>query len=121
MVRGPAHCPRADVVQLVASAWAPDFIALSVLKELSLAIALGSRSGSVVSYGDERQSSQNGGDGHDIDDRLCFRLIQLLCPALASLPPPRGGIPVWIVQVHLWFAIGLHSVTYILTFQEQGR
>ena len=63
MVRGPAHCPRADVVQLVASAWAPDFIALSVLKELSLAIALGSRSGSVVSYGDERQSSQNGGDG----------------------------------------------------------
>ena len=62
----------------------------SYVKELPLAIAHGNRNGAVVSHGNERQSPQNRGDGHDVDDRLWFRLTQLLRPALASLPPPRG-------------------------------
>ena len=55
----------------------------------------GSRNGAVVSHWDERQSSQNGGDGYDVDNslRLWFRLIQLLRPAFAT-PSTKGGIPV---------------------------
>ena len=39
----------------------------------------------MVSHRDERQTPENGGKGYDVDDRLWFRLIQLLRPALASL------------------------------------
>ena len=75
IVRGATHGPRADVVQLAVSAWAPDFVGLSVFKELPPAIAQGNRNGAVVSLGDERQYPQNGGDGRDVDYRFCFRLI----------------------------------------------
>jgi hypothetical protein len=94
MFRRPAHGPRVDVIQLAASAWAPIIITPSIFKQVLLAISHYSRDGSVVSDRDERQPSHNGGGRHDVDDRLWFGLIQLLRPALTSLHPPRGGIPV---------------------------
>ncbi len=94
MVTRPAHGPRVDVIQLAARAWSPSLVTLYILKEVILAISHCSRDGAVVSARDERQPPQNGGGGHDVDDRIRFGLIQLLRPALISLPPPRGGIPV---------------------------
>ena len=71
---------------------------------------MGSRNGAVVSHWDESQSSQNGGDGYDVDNRLWFRLIQLLRPALASLPPPRGHIPVAQMATGIQLGIQLGAV-----------
>ena len=53
----------------------------------------GGRNGAVVPRGDERQPSQDGGDWHNIDDRL-LRLIQQLRPALTGHPPPGEDSPV---------------------------
>ena len=39
---------------------------------------------------DERKSPRHGGDGHNVNTRLCFRIIHLPSPAVGSLPPPRG-------------------------------
>ncbi len=96
MVRRPAHGPRVEVIQLAARAWSSNIITLSIFKQVLLAISHHSRDGAVVSYRDERQSPQNGGGGHDVDNLLWLGLIQLLRPALTSLPPPREpeGIPV---------------------------
>ena len=93
VVGGPAHGPRVDVVQLAARAWTPGLVALSVLEELMLVIAHQSRNGAVIPHGDKRQPAQNTGDGHHVGYRVRLWLIQLLRPALASLPPPRGGAP----------------------------
>ncbi len=94
MVGWPAHGPLVDVIQLAARSWAPIIITLSIFKQVFLAISHYSRDGAVVSDRDERQPPQNGGGGHDVDDRIRFGLIQLLRTAHTSLPPPRGGIPV---------------------------
>ena len=95
MVGGPAHGPRVDVVQLAACTRARRaLVALAILKQLLLAISHRRRDGAVVSRRDERQPPQDGGDGHDVDDGPGLGLIQLLCPALARLPPPGGGVPV---------------------------
>ena len=70
MVRRPAHGPRFDVVvQLAACAWAPSVVTLSILEVILLAISHCSRDGAVVSDRDERQPPQNGGGGHNVDDR----------------------------------------------------
>ena len=109
MVGGPAHGPRVDVVQLAARAWTPGLVAPSVLEELMLAIAHRSRNGAVIPHGDKRQPAQNTGDGHHVGYLVRLWLIQLLSPALASLPPPRGGAPagqkIYIVYVQFsWYA-----------------
>ena len=112
MVGGPTHGPRVDVVQLTARAWAPDLITPSMLEELLLAMSHRSRNGAVVTHGDERQPSQNTVDGYHVGDRVRLGLIQLLCPALASLPPPLGRTPagekIYTVYKHSLF--GLHRV-----------
>jgi hypothetical protein len=95
MVRRPAYGPRFDVVQLAACAWAPSLVKLSILKEILLVIYPYSRDGAVVFDRDERQHPQTGDGGHDVDDRMWFGPIQLLCFALIGLPPPRGGIPLF--------------------------
>ena len=95
VVGGPAHGPGVDVVQLAARAWTPVLVAPPVLEELCLAISHRSRNGAVIPHGDERQPTQNTGDGHHIGDRTWLGLIQLLRAALASLPPPRRGAPEW--------------------------
>ena len=64
-----------------------------MLEELLLAMSHRSRNSAVVPDGDERKPSQNAGDGDHVGDRIRFGLIQLLRPALARLPPPRGGAP----------------------------
>ena len=93
VVGGPAHGPRVDVVQLAARAWTPGLVALSVLEKLMLAIAHRSRNGAVIPNGDKRQHAQNTGDGHHVGYLVLLRLIQLLSPALASLPPPQRSAP----------------------------
>jgi hypothetical protein len=90
---GPAHGPRADVEELAASAWLQVLVAFSPRKEVPLAASQRRRNGAVVPRWDERQPPQDGGDWHDVDDGLLW-LIQLLRPALASLPPPGGDSPV---------------------------
>ena len=62
MVRGPAHGPEVDVVELAATPWAAVLDTLSILEELLFAVPHSSREGSVVSSRDERQPSQNGGN-----------------------------------------------------------
>jgi len=47
----------------------------------------------MVSSRGERQPPQNGGEGDNVDDRPWLGLIQLLCSALARLPPPGGVVP----------------------------
>ena len=106
MVGGPAHGPRVDVVQLAARAWTPGLVAPSVLEELMLAIAHRSRNGAVIPHGDKRQPAQNTGDGHHVGYLVRLWLIQLLSPALASLPPPRGGAPAG----QKIYTVGLHRV-----------
>ena len=113
MVRRPAHGPRVDVIQLAARAWAPIIITLSVFKQVLLAISHYSRDGAVVTDRNERQPPQNGGGGHDVDDRFRFGLIQLLRSALTSLPPPRGGIP----EVHNGYSnVNSLHIMYSLPF-----
>jgi hypothetical protein len=92
---GPAHGPGVDVVQLAARAWTPVLVSPPMLEELCLAISHRSRNGAVIPHGDERQPTKNTGDGYHIGDRTWLGLIQLLCTALASLPPPRRGAPEW--------------------------
>jgi hypothetical protein len=92
VVGGPAHGPRADVVEPVASARPSVLVAFPQRKELPLAASQRRRNGAVVPRWDERQPSQDGGDWHNVDDWL-LRLIQLLCPAHASLLPPGGDSP----------------------------
>ena len=58
-----------------------------------LAIDHRSKNGTVIPHGDKRQPAQNMGDGQHVGYRVLLWLIQLLRPALASLPPPRGGAP----------------------------
>ncbi len=91
MVCGAAHGKQVDVVHLAARAWAPVLVTLS--KDLTLAITHRDRNGAVVSHGDKSQPSQNGGEGDYVDDRIRLRPIQLLCFALASLPPPSRFNP----------------------------
>ena len=93
VVGGPAHGPRADVKEPAAGAWPPVLFAFPQWKEIPLAASQLRRNGAVVPRGDERQPSQDGGDWHDVDDRL-LRLIQQLRPALAGHPPPGGDSPV---------------------------
>ncbi len=93
VVCGPAHGPLADVEELAASAWLPVLVAVSQWKEVPLAAAQRSRNSAVVPSWNERQPFQDGGDWHNVDDGLLL-LIQLLRPALASLPPPGGDSPV---------------------------
>ena len=112
VVGGPAHGPRVDVVQLAARAWTPCLVAPSVLEELMFAIAHRSRNGAVIPHGDKRQPAQNTDDGHHVGYLALLGLIQLLCPALASLPPPLGRTPagekIYTVYKHSLF--GLHRV-----------
>jgi hypothetical protein len=63
MVGAPAHGPRVDEVQLAACSRAHTLVALAILKELLLAISHHSRDGAVVSRREDRQPSQDGGDG----------------------------------------------------------
>ena len=58
-----------------------------------LAIAHRSKNSAVIPHGDERQPTQNTGDEHHVGYRALLGLIQLLGPALASLPPPLCGAP----------------------------
>ena len=67
VVRGPAHGPRVDVVKLAATPWAPVLVALSIFEELAFAVPHSSRNGSVVSGRNEREPSQNRGNGHNVD------------------------------------------------------
>ena len=94
MVRGPAHGPCVDVVQLATTSWASVRIALSVFEALALAVPHSSRDSSVVSCRDERHPSQNRGNRHNVDLWFRLRLIQQLSPALAGLAPPWGDSPV---------------------------
>jgi hypothetical protein len=91
MIRRSAHGPRVDVIQLAASAWAPIVIILSIFKQVFLVNSHSSRDDAVVFDRDERQPPQNRVGGQNVDDQILFRLIQLLRPALTSLPPPRGA------------------------------
>jgi hypothetical protein len=77
VVGGPAHGPRAYVVEPAAGAWPPVLVAFSQRKELQLAASQRRRNGAVVPRGDERQPSEDGGDWHDVDARLplVFRLL----------------------------------------------
>jgi hypothetical protein len=111
-VSGPAHGPRVDVVQLAARARTPDLIAPSVLGELILASSHRGRNGAVIPHRNKRQPAQNTSDGRHVGNRARLGLIQLLCPALASLPPPSGGAPEGqeINTVHTQFRFGLHKV-----------
>ena len=94
MVGGPAHGPRVDVVQLAACARARGaLVTLAKLEELLLAMSHRRRDGAVVPCRDEGQPPQNGGDRDNVDDVPRLGLIQLLRSALASLPPPAGGVP----------------------------
>ncbi len=94
MVRGPAHGPRVDVVQLAAGARARSALAtLAIIKEIILAMPHRCRDGAVVPRRDEGQPPQNGGDGDNVDDGPWLGLIHLLRSALTRLPPPGGGIP----------------------------
>ena len=72
-------------------------VTLAMLKELLLTMSHRRRDGAVVPCRFERQPPQNGGDGDNVDDGprlgLIMPLIQLLRSALASLPPPAGGVP----------------------------
>ena len=107
----PAHGPRVDVVQLAARAWTPCLVAPSVLEELMLAIAHRSRNGAVIPHWDKRQPAQNTGDGHHVGYLARLRLIQLLSPALASLPPPRRGAPAGRrFTLFICSFVGLHRV-----------
>ena len=110
MVGGPAHGPRVDVVQLAARAWTPGLVAPSLLEELMFAIAHRSRNGAVIPHGDKRQPARNTGDGHHVGYLLRLWLIQLLSPALASLPPPRGGCSCGAEDLDSWFAQSLLKV-----------
>ena len=92
MVRGPAHGPQVDVVELAATPWAPILVTLSIFEELLFAVPHSRRDGSVVSSKDDRQPSQNGGNRHDVDLWIWLLLIQQLSPALACLAPPRGTV-----------------------------
>ncbi len=47
----------------------------------------------MIPHRDKWQPTQNTGDGHQIGDWTWLWLIQLLCAALASLPPPLQGAP----------------------------
>ena len=111
VVSGPTHGPRADVEQLAASAWLPVLVAFSQGKEVPLAASQRRRNSAVAPSWNERQPSQDGGDWHNVEDWL-LRLIQLLRPALASLPPPSGGAPEGqeIKTVHTQFRFGLQKV-----------
>ncbi len=55
MVRGPAHGPRVDVVQLAACARARPLVTLPILKELLLAMSHRRRDGAVVPRRDDGQ------------------------------------------------------------------
>ena len=72
-----------------------------------LAIAHRSRNGAVIPHGDKRLPAQNTGDGHHVGYRVRLWLIQLLRPALASLPPPRGGCSCGAEDLDSWFAQSL--------------
>ena len=109
VVCGPAHGPRADVVELAAGARPPVIVAFPQRKELPLAASQRSRNGAVVPRWDERQPSQDGGDWHNVDD-LILRLIQLLRPAFTSSLPPGGYSlvywksehrSIWILNTHI--------------------
>jgi hypothetical protein len=94
MVGGPAHGPRVAVVQLAACARArAALVTPAIVKELFLAMPHLRRDGAVVPRRDEGQPPQNGGDGDNVDDGPRLGLVQLLCSALACLPPPGGGVP----------------------------
>jgi hypothetical protein len=94
MVRGPAHGPRVDVVQLAACSRARSaLVTPAIIKEILLAMPHLRRDGAVVPRRDEGQPPQNGGDGNNVDDGPRLRLVQLLRSALACLPPPGGGVP----------------------------
>jgi hypothetical protein len=86
----PSHGPRADVVEPAAGARLPVLVAFSQRKELPLAASQRIRNGAVVPCGDERQPSQDGGDWHNVDDRL-LRLIQLLRRTRFVPLTPAGG------------------------------
>ena len=103
---------RVDVVQLAPCARTPDLIAPSVLEELILASCHRGRNGAVIPHRNKRQPAQNTSDGHHVGNRARLGLIQLLRPALASLPPPSGGAPEGqeIKTVHTQFRFGLHKV-----------
>jgi hypothetical protein len=75
----------------------------------------------VVPSWNERQPSQDGGDWHNVEDWL-LRLIQLLCPALASLPPPSGGAPEGqeIKTVHLVQPIDLEEADISLSGEPKS-
>ena len=60
LVRGPAHGPRVDIVQLAACARACALVTLAILKELLLAMPHQRRDGAVVPRRDEGQPPQNG-------------------------------------------------------------
>jgi hypothetical protein len=90
MVRGPAHGPRVDVVQLAACARACALVTLAILKELLLVMSHRRRDCAVVPRRDEGQPPQNGGDGDNIDDWPWLGLIQLPRSARARLP---RGVP----------------------------
>jgi hypothetical protein len=94
MIGGPAHGARVDVVQLAARAWAPDLVTLSVHEELTLAITHCGKNGAVISHGDKRQPSQNGGGGDDVGDQIRLRLIQRFVP-LSPASLHQGGLFLW--------------------------
>jgi hypothetical protein len=56
MIRGPAHDPRVDVVQLAACARARSLVTLAILKELLLAMSRRRRDGAVAPRRDEGKS-----------------------------------------------------------------
>jgi hypothetical protein len=100
MVRGPAHGPRADVVQRAACARACALVTLAILKALLLAMSHRRRDGAVVPRRDEGQPPQNGGDGDSIDDWPWLGLIQLLRSALTRLPSPECVVPAADQNLH---------------------
>ncbi len=96
MVRGPAHGPRVDVLQLAACAKASALVTLAILKALLLVMPHRCRDGhgAVVPCRDEVQTSRNGGDEDNVDDGPRLGLVQprLLRSALVRLPPPGGNV-----------------------------
>jgi hypothetical protein len=75
MVRGPAHGPRVDVVQLASCARARALVTLAILKELLLVISHRRRDGAMIPHRDEGQPPQNGGDVDNVEYGPRLRLI----------------------------------------------
>ncbi len=92
MVGGPAHGPRAVVVEPAAGARPPVLVAFSQRKELPLAASQRGRNGAMVPRGDERQQKRLETTSTEPSPSLSLPL---------SLPNPSVS-SVHIYLVHTW-------------------